>query len=133
MGEDCTPGQSHAWVNTSFIDPSNQTVKPSKLNLRSGPGENYSVIGQLKKGDTVKPITTKGDWTEIEPPAGAYAFMAAQYLKQEPAAPPAPPPAPPEPTPTPTTVAVIPPVAPPPTEAPAVTPPAPCRPQKCPR
>jgi uncharacterized protein YgiM (DUF1202 family) len=126
------PSSAHAWVNSSFIDPSNQTVKSGKLNLRSGAGENYSIIGQLKKGDTVKPITTKGDWTQIEPPAGTYAFMAAQYLKQEPAAPPAPPPAPPEPTPTPTTVAVIPPVAPPPTEAPAVTPPAPLPPAEVP-
>jgi hypothetical protein len=71
----------------------------------------------------VKPITTKGEWTEIEPPAGAYAFMAAQYLKQEAPAPPAPAPPPPEPVPTPTTVAAVPPVAPPPTEAPAVPPP----------
>jgi hypothetical protein len=83
----------------------------------------------------VKPITTKGEWTEIEPPAGAYAFMAAQYLKQEAPAPtvatappvapvaPTPAPAPVEPAPTPTTVAAVPPVAPPPTEAPAVPPP----------
>jgi uncharacterized protein YgiM (DUF1202 family) len=118
------PPNGHVWINTSFIDASNQTVKPRKLNLRSGAGENYSIIGSLQRGDAVKPITTKGDWTEIEPPAGAYAFVAAQYLKQEPAAPPAPPPAPPEPAPTPTTVAAVPPVAPPPTEAPVVPPPA---------
>jgi hypothetical protein len=37
----------------------------------------------LKKGDPVKEMGTKGDWTEIEAPADAYAFMAAQYLKQE--------------------------------------------------
>jgi hypothetical protein len=70
----------------------------------------------------LKDITTKGEWTEIEPPTSAYAFVAAQYLKQEAAAPPAPAPAPPEPAPTPTTVATAPPVAPPPTENPAVPP-----------
>ena len=138
------PPTAHAWVNKEFINPADQTVKPRKLNLRSGPGENYSVIGSLQRGDVVKPITTKGDWTEIEPPAGAYAFMAAQYLKQElPATtvattttPPTTPPVEPvpttptpttaatnEPPPTPTTVAAVPPVAPPPTEAPAVPPP----------
>ena len=31
----------------------------------------------------VKEITTKGDWMQIEPPANAYAFVAAMYLKQE--------------------------------------------------
>jgi hypothetical protein len=43
------------------------------------------VIGLLHSGDAVKTITTKGDWTEIEAPTSAYAFMAAQYLKQGPA------------------------------------------------
>ena len=114
------PPGAHVWVNTAFINATNQTVMPKKLNLRSGPGENYSVIGRLQRGDAVKEITTKGDWTEIEPPASAYAFVAAQYLKQEAPAPPAPAPAPPEPAPTPTTVAAAPPVAPPPTETPAV-------------
>jgi len=117
------PSNAHAWVSTAYIDPSNQTVKSKKLNLRSGPGENYSVIGRLQGGDAVKPITTKGDWTEIEAPANAYAFVAAQYLKQEAPAAPTPTPTPPEPVPTQTTVAAVPPVAPPPTETPAVPPP----------
>jgi uncharacterized protein YgiM (DUF1202 family) len=136
------PPGGHVWANTMFL--TNSTVRPKKLNLRSGPGENYSVVGLLQKGDAVKEVTTKGEWTEIEPPATAYAFMAAQYLSQEAAevaavptppvmpkpTPVAPPPAPPEPTPAPTTVATAPAVAPPPTEAPAVphptvTPPAP--------
>jgi uncharacterized protein YgiM (DUF1202 family) len=138
------PAKAHVWVNTAFIDSANQTVKPKKLNLRGGPGENYSVLGRLERGETVKPVTTKGDWTEIEPPATAYAFMAAQYLSQEsaaiaavapkpvePAAPPAtvaavppvtPTPTPTEPAPTPATVASTPPVAPPATEAPVVPP-----------
>jgi uncharacterized protein YgiM (DUF1202 family) len=116
------PPGAHVWINTAFIDAGNQTVKPKKLNLRSGPGENYSVIGLLHSGDAVKTITTKGDWTEIEAPTSAYAFMAAQYLKQGPAEAPAPTPAPPEPAPAPTIVAEVPPVAPPPTENPVVPP-----------
>jgi uncharacterized protein YgiM (DUF1202 family) len=135
------PPNAHVWVNNAFIDSSNQTVKPKKLNVRSGPGENYSVIGLLHAGDVVKPMTTKGDWTEIEAPANAYAFMAAQYLSQEapaivaaippvaptpteaPAVPPTPTTTTPtEPAPTPATVATTPLVAPPPTEAPVVPP-----------
>jgi len=119
------PPGAHVWINTSFINESNQTVRPKKLNLRSGPGENYSVIGLMHAGDAVKTMTTKGDWTEIEAPASAYAFVAAQYLKQGPAEAPAPPPAPPEPPPAPTTVAAAPTMAPPPTTAPAVPAPTP--------
>jgi hypothetical protein len=138
------PPGGHVWVNTMFL--TNATVRPKKLNLRSGPGENYSVIGLLQQGDAVKEVTAKGDWTEIEPPATAYAFVASAFLKQEapevaavptppvtptptptvppPTTPVAPPPTPPEPTPAPTAVATAPTVAPPPTEAPAVPPPA---------
>jgi uncharacterized protein YgiM (DUF1202 family) len=130
------PPGAHVWVNTMFINATNKTVLPKKLNLRSGPGENYSVIGLLQRGDALKEVTTKGEWTEIEPPASAYAFVAAQYLKQDASVPPvavvtppapaptppAPTPVPPEPAPTPTTVAVAPTVAPPPTEPPAVPP-----------
>ena len=118
------PPKARTWVHRMFINPTNNIVLPRRLNVRSGPGENYSVIGMLHRGDAVKELTTKGDWMQIEPPADAYAFMAAQFLEQQPPAPPSPPPSPPEPAPTPATVAVAPEVAPPPTEAPAV-PPAP--------
>jgi uncharacterized protein YgiM (DUF1202 family) len=80
------PQKVRVWVYASYIDPTNKTVISKKLNLRGGPGENYSVLGTLQRGEAVKGIETKGKWMEIEPPAGAYAFMAAQYLKQEPAA-----------------------------------------------
>jgi uncharacterized protein YgiM (DUF1202 family) len=76
------PTNVMVWINTSFIDPGSKTVKPKKLNVRGGPGENYSILGTLKQGDAVKEISTKEEWTQIEPPADAYAFVAAQYLKQ---------------------------------------------------
>lgn len=80
------PTTSQAWVKTSYIDATNKTVLAKKLNLRGGPGENYGVLGQLLKGDNVTTIETKGEWTKIAPPAGAYAYVAAQYLSQDAAA-----------------------------------------------
>src|ERR1041385_2152546 len=77
------PPEAHVWVKTSYIDPTNKTVLPKKLNVRAGPGENYGVAGTLQRGDAIQEIQTKGDWTEIQAPTNAYAFMAAQYLKQE--------------------------------------------------
>jgi len=88
------------------------------------------VLGIIKKGDPVAELSTKGDWTEIEAPAEASAFVAARYLSQEEALavaasnpvtnnPPTtttqPPPA------TTNTVADATPVAPPPTSTPPVT------------
>lgn len=81
------PTNAHVWVRAEFIDATNKTVLPKKLNLRAGPGENYSVLGVIERGTPVGEIITKNKWMEIETPASTYAFVAAMYLKQEAAAP----------------------------------------------
>ncbi len=88
------PGDTKAWINSHFVDASNNVVSSKKLNLRAGSSENYSVIGLLQKGETFTPLTVKGDWIEIEAPKTAFAFVAAMYLKQDAAPAPTPEPAP---------------------------------------
>jgi Bacterial SH3 domain len=66
---------------SKFIN--NGTVSTKKLNLRSGPGENFSVVGVVEQGASVNQIESKGGWMKIEPPANAYAFVAAKFLTQE--------------------------------------------------
>ncbi len=82
------PKNTDVWVHSSYIDPDTKAVKASRLNMRSGPGENYSVLGRLDKGAVVKPLETKGDWIKIEPAAKAYAYVAASLVNVEPAIPP---------------------------------------------
>ena len=79
------PTSAHVWVHNSYIT-AEKTVKPKKLNVRSGAGENYSVIGTLEQGTAVKELSTKGNWTEIEAPASAHAFVAAMFIQQAPGA-----------------------------------------------
>lgn len=74
------PPSAHVWVHSEFIK--DNTVVPKRLNLRGGPGENFSVLGTVERGDTVKVLRTQKEWSEIEPPAHAYAFIAAQFLEQ---------------------------------------------------
>lgn len=96
------PASASIWVSGKYID-ANGVVTPKKLNMRSGPGENYSVVGTLEQGTHVSQITAKNGWDKIEPPANAYGFIAAMYLKQEAPAPaptPTPVPAPQEIEPT---------------------------------
>jgi uncharacterized protein YgiM (DUF1202 family) len=93
------PSSAHVWAFAKFIDKANNTVVSKKLNLRGGPGENYSVLGTIERGTAVNIIRTKGAWVEIEPPNNAYAFVAAMYLTQTA----------PAPQPTPTTVSAPPP------------------------
>lgn len=100
------PAGAHVWVHSSYVD-ANKTVKPRRLNVRTGPGENYSVVGLIEHGAPVKEISTKGNWLEIEAPASAVAYVAASYLQQAPSAATVPPVvsiAPPEPTPPTATV-----------------------------
>jgi len=82
------PANTPVWVNANFV--SNNLVLVNKLNVRSGPGENYSVLARLDKGAEVKTIRTVGtDWTEIEAPAGAFAFIGSELVNRpnKPAAP----------------------------------------------
>ena len=71
------------WLNANFINVTSKTVLPKKLNLRAGPGENYSVLGTIEHGTVVTETDRKGSWIQIEPPTNAYAYVAAMYLKQE--------------------------------------------------
>lgn len=111
------PTGTPVWVHSSFVDPATKTVKVKKINLRSGPGENYSIIGHLEKGATIKDIETKGEWTKIEAPEKTAAFVAAHLLSKESGAATiaaVPPPVPTPPPPHPIAIVAVPPAAPPP-------------------
>jgi uncharacterized protein YgiM (DUF1202 family) len=102
------PTNASVFVFAPFLDATNKTVKAARLNLRGGPGENYSVVGRLNRGDQVTELLTVGEWTKIEAPTSAFAFVAAEFLQQTPPATLQPKPAPtsaptpvPPPTPTP--------------------------------
>lgn len=77
------PAGSHGWVHGQFVDSTNKTVTSKKLNVRGGPGENYSVLATLQKGDVITQLKEKQGWLQIEPPTNAVAYVAAAYLKQE--------------------------------------------------
>lgn len=79
------PAGSVVWVNSQYINADTKAVIPKKLNVRSGPGENYSVLGRIDKGTVLKTLETKGDWTKVEAPEGSYAFVAAHLLSTDPA------------------------------------------------
>jgi len=113
------PSDTKVWVKTSLLE--NNSVSAKKVNLRAGPSENFGIVGTLNKGDAVQTVDTKGEWTQIQAPANAYAFIAAQYLKQDEGSAGATVAANPAPDTTPTTTTTIsdmPPVAAPPTDAP---------------
>lgn len=76
------PSSTEVWVRSSFINADDKTVVPKRLNLRAGPSEDYSVLGVIERGTVVNEVGQKGDWTKIEAPTNAFAFIAAIYLQQ---------------------------------------------------
>jgi len=112
------PTNVTVWLDADYVDAEAKSVKVHRVNLRGGPGENYSVVGRLEKGAPVNELRTEKGWIAIEPSTNAYAFVASEYLDMQPVAAP-PPPAPPPPV-------VV--VAPPPPPVAAATEPAPAPP-----
>ena len=85
------PATVPVYVHATFLD--GDTVAATKLNIRGGPGENYSVLGSLQRGDKIHSLGKQGDWVRISPTPETYAFIAADYVIEAAAAPPAAPPA----------------------------------------
>ncbi len=76
------PAGTAVWIHAGFTEGSK--VKANRLNLRSGPGENFSILGRIDKGAEVHELERKGEWIKIQAPAAAYAYAAAHLLSQEP-------------------------------------------------
>jgi SH3-like domain-containing protein len=83
------PQDAKAYVFADFIDTNTMTVSGTRINVRGGPGENFSVLARLEKGAPVKEVRRTQGWIQIEPPTNAYGFVASVYLALlSPAAPP---------------------------------------------
>jgi curli biogenesis system outer membrane secretion channel CsgG len=69
----------------------------ANVNLREGPGINYRVIDNVKKGTSLKILEVKGDWLRVRLEDGSEGWVSKLATSEAP--PPSPPPAPPKPTP----------------------------------
>jgi serine/threonine-protein kinase len=137
-----TPSATPTATATATPAP-NAVVNIENLNVRTGPGELYPVVGSYPRGTALK-VTGKqanGGWLQIEAPDGRVGWMLSNFLQvnlnlaEVPAveAPPPPPTATRRPTPRPQPTAVpAPPPAeptqPPPAEPPTQPPPPPAEP-----
>lgn len=74
------PANTPLWVSAAFVG-TNHTVSAKKLNVRGGPGENFSVVARLEKGAELKVLRHEGDWLEVQAPAGAAAYVVASFIE----------------------------------------------------
>ena len=71
------PALAPVWVHADFV--TNEQVK-SRLNVRGGPGINFSSIAVLQKGDPVKVRATHGDWLQIEAPTSSVLWVHKDFV-----------------------------------------------------
>jgi len=69
----------------------------ANVNLREGPGTNYKVIGNAKKGTSLKIIEVKGEWLHVLLENGSEAWVSKLATSEAPTSSPSP--VPPKPTP----------------------------------
>lgn len=110
------PATVPVWVHSQFVDTNKMAVHAARLNVRGGPGENFSIVGRVERGEKLKLIRQKDEWLQIAPPLGSFGYVAAEFFTA-----PAPPPVAVTPPP-PLEPVVTPPVTPPPA-VPATSPP----------
>ena len=72
------PATVPVYVNASFV--SKGIVTANQLNLRSGPGEQFSVLAKLARGTKVISISEKLGWLRIKAPPETVAYVATGFL-----------------------------------------------------
>lgn len=94
-------GNLNGWMSAALLDVKTQniTVTGETVNLRSGPGTNFDIVGQARKGDKLGLISAEGDWYKVKTSNGKSAYIAASLAGKDgpasPAVPAIPPPSPP--------------------------------------
>lgn len=67
------------WVAAEYVQ--NGIIQPEKLNVRSGPSRNYSIVAVVSKGDTVSLRGEFNDWLKIAPPQGSRVWISEDFVE----------------------------------------------------
>jgi curli biogenesis system outer membrane secretion channel CsgG len=54
-------------------------VKPSALNVRSGPGSSHSIVSVVRSGDRLEVLEHSGDWIRIRTETGNEGWISGKY------------------------------------------------------
>jgi len=73
------PSSLNFWAAGEYIQ--NGVVVPEKLNIRSGPSQNYSVVFVAKKGAAVSLRGEFNEWVKIAPPVGSRVWISEKYTE----------------------------------------------------
>ena len=65
--------------NNSAVSVSQGKVTANELNVRAGAGTQYSILGKLKKNETVEIMSTSGSWDKIKY-GSSYGYVSSSYV-----------------------------------------------------
>lgn len=72
------------WVSGQYIDVSKDArvqVIETLVNLRSGPGTSYAVVGQARQGDSLILLGQDGDWSKVQNSSGVVCYVASNLVQ----------------------------------------------------
>lgn len=81
------PGNTPVWVHGQYVTDGKVTA--NRLNVRSGPGEKFSVLGHIAMDTAVTEIRRMDPWLEIESPESVYGYVVTDLIEAPRPAPPA--------------------------------------------
>ncbi|MHC4728202.1 MAG: SH3 domain-containing protein [Planctomycetota bacterium] len=64
--------------------PYTAEVTEDNAPIRCGSGTNFYICGKLKKGDKVKVVSSKFNWSRIVPPSGSFSWISMRYVSIDP-------------------------------------------------
>jgi SH3-like domain-containing protein len=73
------PQKATVWIKSEFVKDGGVTVE--KVNLRSGAGINFSIVGQAHRGDKVETVRTLAEWSEIRPLPGSFGWVSSDFVE----------------------------------------------------
>ena len=72
------PDKATVWIKSEFVKDG--VVTADKVNVRSGAGVNFSIVGLVHRGDKVQAVRTLADWSEIRPTASCFGWVSSEYI-----------------------------------------------------
>ncbi|NLX02292.1 MAG: SH3 domain-containing protein [Syntrophomonadaceae bacterium] len=93
--------QLNGWVKNDFINLQKEysvKVTANGVNLRSGPGTTYNIVGSANNGDILTLLATRGDWYQVKTAGGSTAYINASFAQKTEKTAPAPSPSQPSPS-----------------------------------
>lgn len=73
------------WVSSQYIEVKNSIVEVSgkAVNLRSGPGTGYQIVGQARQGDELKLLDRGSEWSQVETGTGLKCYIASDFIRDK--------------------------------------------------